>query len=491
MLNPVKYLYFHARMKPDAFAIQSFNLNLTYGQLLIIIQKFAATFRRSGVKPGQIVALMIADPSWHWILTLALFHEAAVPCSSSKYTLTNENLGIDWVLSDRAEFDGGPAGRHLFIDSAWVQKALSGEPLTDPLDYPDEDSVCRLILTSGTTGASKAVALTVRTLEIRLSLSWFYWATPGREMNMMPIGTTGGFATALNILAAGNVFFAVPRNRSVLDAVNFFKINSLIGSPMQIRSMVQDIQNGKPYEGSVRILRSAGGAIAPLLLKNIKENLCEKVMNVYGSTEAGPIGAISESNDHAAASIAGFPLPNVRIQIVNQSHEILPQGQEGTIRVRTPGMVHEYYKDPVATSSFFRDGWFYPGDTGRLTKNGFLALSGRGDELINRGGIKINLDSLDLFLNDYHGVQDAATFSFENSDGVQDIAAAIVVAKDFEIKALQGEMLKKHGKARTPDFFVKVDQIPRNPMGKVLRAKLSEDFSATLYARGSQVSWLN
>jgi acyl-CoA synthetase (AMP-forming)/AMP-acid ligase II len=182
-------------------------------------------------------------------------------------------------------------------------------------------------------------------------------------------------------------------------------------------------------------------------------------------------------------SVAGYPHPEARVEIVNEGHEPLPQGKEGLVRIRTPDMVREYYKNPEATAQSFRDGWFYPGDRGRLMRDGLLVLAGRDSELINRGGVKIDPVSIDQFLGDYQGISDAAVFGLENRMGIEDIGAAIVAAENFDMRALQQALLETFGKARSPSVYFKVQHIPRNEMGKVMRAHMSKRFAAILQQR--------
>jgi acyl-coenzyme A synthetase/AMP-(fatty) acid ligase len=172
----------------------------------------------------------------------------------------------------------------------------------------------------------------------------------------------------------------------------------------------------------------------------------------------------------------GYLYPDAAVEVVGESDESLPYGVEGLLRFKRPHMVNEYYNDPLLSAKYFRDGWFYSGDRGRLMNDGLLILTGRDSELINRGGIKIDPVSIDHYLVDYPGVEDAAAFGFINKIGVQDVAVAIVIADNFDIDTLKIKLHEKLGGARYPSYFIKVNKIPRNQMGKVMRGQLSKQF---------------
>jgi len=136
-------------------------------------------------------------------------------------------------------------------------------------------------------------------------------------------------------------------------------------------------------------------------------------------------------------------------------------------------MACEYFRDPEESRKFFRDGWFYPGDRGRLLADGLLVLSGRESELINCGGVKIDAALIDQSLLDHEGVIDAAAFGIEGKTGIQEVAAALVVADGFDFEALHAALLAKLGKVGAPQQFFRVKEIPRNEMGKVMRTQLA------------------
>ena len=140
-------------------------------------------------------------------------------------------------------------------------------------------------------------------------------------------------------------------------------------------------------------------------------------------------------------------------------------------------MANKYFQS-TEFNYLFEDGWFYPGDMGKLDSKGLLTLSGRSDEVINRGGVKIDPSSIDDYLSSQSGVKDVATFKVLTSQGDVKLLSVLVVEdkSTFDIEALKNNFLKTLGNARIPDKFELVDEIPRSSMGKTPRKELSDKY---------------
>ncbi|MFI4939343.1 MAG: class I adenylate-forming enzyme family protein [Burkholderiales bacterium] len=474
------FLSFYARYQPEARAIQRIDGSVTYAELFFLVRQIAKKLRIAGVRPGQLVVSCFAEPLNDWVVTLALFHEATItcsnPCMGDVYAPIDPCLKVDWAISNR-KLDGFPAEKTILIDVDWVNDArnLTGE--IEAHRYPSEDSLCRLILTSGTTGQPKAAAFTVGTIHSRLKQSTsFFWSS---EMCMMPLCTIGGFMTALLCLVKGRPFYLIIRADNVLLAISRFGIASLAGSPNQLNELVNAASASSARLASLSEVTCSGGALSKTLLDRIRKHLCPNVISLYGSTEVGSISKsiCSHASDTGGEGIiAGYVLPDVQVEIVDESDNKSGPGAEGSIRIKNDSMVREYYQNHEATAQCFRDGWFYPGDRGKLAKDGLLVLTGRDSELINKGGSKIDPVPIDQFMADYAGVEDAAAFGLESKMGIHDVAAALVVQDDFDLETLHRELLGKFGAESCPFILFRIDRIPRNTMGKVMRSRLSQAF---------------
>ena len=122
----------------------------------------------------------------------------------------------------------------------------------------------------------------------------------------------------------------------------------------------------------------------------------------------------------------GFVLPGMEVEIVDDADMPLLAGQEGVVRIRSPYGATEYLEDPDESARVFLDGWFYPGDLGRLTADNMLVITGRETNVVNIGGEKVNPEKLEEILLDHPDVMQAAIIAMPNELGVNDICALLV-----------------------------------------------------------------
>lgn len=471
----IDHLVFRARVEPGSVALQALQRQLTFGQLLRFVRRLGARFRQIGIQPGQVVVTSIPDKYLDWIMTLALSHEGAVSCSNQGHASLEGVLAYDWMITDRA-VGHFPARKTIVIDRNWLA-ALEDPPQPIAPVAPGSDaSPCRIVFTSGTTGRRKAVALSsVQAIErARKSIQC---VTPyDRFLSLFAMSTGLGLNAAIISLLKGAPHYCFGADGGAAEMIHRFSIEGIHGSPVQIAGLMKRAAESNLDLASVKVVISAGGAPSPLYLETVAKSLTANVYNDYGSTETANIGAFKPT-PRTPTAICGFLWPDAQVEVVDETHAPLPRGEEGLIRVRTPHMVSGYHNDAQATAEAFRDGWFYPGDRGALRGDGLLVLAGRESELINRGGVKIDPAAIDHVLVDWPGIEDAAVFGYENTAGVQEVGAALVVADDFDIAALREGLLKKLGPSRCPSRFFRVDKILRNRAGKPMRAQLSKQIT--------------
>jgi acyl-coenzyme A synthetase/AMP-(fatty) acid ligase len=169
---------------------------------------------------------------------------------------------------------------------------------------------------------------------------------------------------------------------------------------------------------------------------------------------------------------AGYVVPPASVEAVDERGTPMAADTEGIIRLRTPYMASGYVGQPEASAQFFRDGWFYPGDYGYVTQDGLLVITGRLETRLNVGGDKINPERIEGVLMSFPGVADAAVMTMPNALGIEDIYALVQTSGSFDQNALRGHCEAKLTRSFIPVRFIAVDQIPRNEMGKIERAKL-------------------
>lgn len=475
----IDFLKFNAKTKPDHIAIQSIHGSFTFKELLDRVQRIAHKLRMHGIQPRQTTIISIPDNYINWIITLALTHEAAITASNNGNIPINSNIDVDWIITDEIQ-DHHPKNQTILIDNTWLSDIKNYTTEIAHINYPEGGSLARLVMTSGTTGESKAVPWSHDYI-IDRTLYRIMRIGNRTSLCLLSLATTSGYSTALQALITGNTYYCTQSTEEAIELIKKFNITSIFASPAQINGIIDYLKSKNNDTPDITEVISVGSAIPSKLHENINKFLHTDPISFYGSTEAGLICVKSTKTDNNPFS-AGHILPEARIEIVNNLHQPIKDGEPGIIRIKTPFSTQEYYKHPEATKQSFHDGWWYPGDTGYITPDNQLILTGRTSELINCGGLKIDPVTLDLFLAMAPGIEDAAVFGYENAQGTQDIAAAIVYKSTLNPKDLSDAVMVEFGISRTPTLWFRVDQIPRNAMGKIKRAELAEQLSSQVHA---------
>jgi acyl carrier protein len=160
----------------------------------------------------------------------------------------------------------------------------------------------------------------------------------------------------------------------------------------------------------------------------------------------------------------------------------LPPGRAGEIWVRSAAVIAAYENNPAVDEQSFRDGWFKTGDLGYFDNEGYLFLTGRSKDLINRGGMKVSPTEIDSVLLQHGGVADAATFAVAHPTLGEDVVAAVVRRQSSTMTAqqLRDYLIERLAAFKVPSRIVLVPQIPRTAQGKVPRRELASAFERYL-----------
>jgi acyl-CoA synthetase (AMP-forming)/AMP-acid ligase II len=461
MIQPFELLEKAASSSPDQIGLVSQSRVLTFRQMWEQSQNLATKFQSAGVLPRQVVSTFL-PPDLDWLSTLAIFHEAAVPVSLWGVGNVN-NLNVSWFVSTNPH-NSVPSNQTIILDEALLEIADQGEQRHQRTLFARPDKPMRYVLTSGTTGAPKAVTFTGNNIQARLTHLASYWADSRPEMNFMGLSTTGGFFTALAALQHGYPYICeVEISRSAIERANEYGVKVLAGSPSQVGQALQLMRHQKLSIPSLVEVRVAGSQPSEKLISAIHEQLGVAIKSVYGSTEGGGVAVtMLEPGDNP--SDVGELISDIELEIEAES------GVPGPIRYRGPGVSPGYLVGDKADSSFV-DRWFYPGDIGFVSEQGRLIVQGRSDEILNFGGTKLNPERIEGLAKDFEGVIDVAVCLIEQNPGIEEVAIAVVGSGNLNLRALD-QFLRAKSPIGHPTVFTTAHQIPRNRMGKIVRSEI-------------------
>lgn len=471
MQNPIHYLRYKSQTTPADLCLVTSSQSFNYKDINSLVGKITAELKEFNLKKGDILVSSFKDPTLDILITLSGFQLGLITSSLHGGLSIPANIRPNLFITDLQVFEWKSESKILKIDKDWLRKILNNIATTSIVDY-DKNDLIRLIFSSGTTGISKAIPISHHVFQGRLFNGLGYWVYSGKEINLQLFSTVGGFFTVMDRLYLGLPIYT---SSQPLQLTINHKIEAITGSPIQISKWLKAFEIKNHSISHIRQITISGGIMANMLYQRILEKLTHNVKNIYGSTEVGGISLMSINPNNPQFN-SGFLLPDINVEIIKENQT----DEDGILRIKSPFMADEYFNDSQADTKSFKDGWFYPGDRGFIGPNRVLTISGRNSELINIGGIKINPQALDSNILEYPGVIDAACFSVENKLGINQIACGFVVNQSFDLKMFYQYLLKKHGKARAPSVFFQLKKIPRNHMGKVMRAEMTLQFTKKL-----------
>ena len=375
---------------------------------------------------------------------------------------------------------GDPAGL-VRLSSAALRAPVVRVP-------PKPDDVAVLMQTSGTTARPKIVPVT------HAQLMWNLRQQPiderDRYLAMGPLFNSAGLAALLGPLMAGasTVIAGAYDAARFVDWLDQFKPTYLSANPTVLASMLDALTLREPgAPRSLRFVRSGSNALPAAVEQRLESALGVPVIQGYGMTETGHIAQNPLPPRERRAGSVGVAI-GTEVMILRDDKEASLGDAIGEILVRGPSVMRGYEGDAEANRLAFHDGWFRTGDLGRIDGDGYLFITGRLRELINRGGVKVSPSEVDMAFMEHPAVREAATFAVAHPSLGEDVVTAIVLHEpgSTSVQALRAYALQHVLPFKVPSSVVFVDEIPRNSLGKVnrdvLRDRLADDLRAAYVA---------
>jgi len=431
----------------------------------------AGWLRDQGVSTGDRVVVQLpksvdAVALYLGVLRLGAVH---VPLNTA-YTPAE----VDWFVAD-AE----PVA--VVQDAGSLASGLDRSPPLGGVAERASEDLAALVYTSGTTGRPKGAMLTHGNLASNALTLGRAWAFQPSDvlLHALPIFHVHGLMVALHtaILSACEVIF-LQRFDAVEVLASLPGATVMMGVPTHYSRLMALEDFDAAACGRIRLLISGSAPMTAELHRAVAHRTGCRVLERYGMSETLMI----TSNPYDGARVAGtvgFALPGVDMRVCgDDGAEVV--GEAGVVQVRGPNVGPGYWRRPDATSeSRTADGWFITGDVGRLDGNGRLTLEGRATDMIISGGLNVYPVEIEQILDAHPAVAESAVVGLAHPDLGEAVTAFVVPepgakgARDGLATELAGT-LTDVARFKHPRRFVTVKQLPRNAMGKVLKAELRE-----------------
>jgi 2-furoate---CoA ligase len=466
-MNLALTLLYAAERDGDREAVVDGDARLTYAQLRDAAARVAGGLAEEGVERGDRVAVLLKNRAETVTLYWACQWLGAVFVPLN-FRLTRDE--VDYCVDD--------SGAKVVISDP--DALPRGDPHPGALEL-DDGEPSLMLYTSGTTGRPKGVPRSHGADRAAgLSQVAHHGLTPGdRTLGVMPLYHTMGMHSLIAMALLGGCFVAQPdwAPAETLELIKREQLTSLYLAPTLYHDLVEHAGEGT----SVRSVGYAGSPMSPTLAERCAAVFRPQIFfNHYGSTE---IYTWSIHRDQAAKpGCAGRAALNARLRLVRPDpdagpDELVDPGEDGQVicHLSSDEAFAGYWQRPDADDKAFRDGWYYPGDLGRLDSDGDLWIVGRLDDMIITGGENVHPIEVENVVAAHDAVDEVAVVGAQDERWGQRVVA-VVVASD-----VTKEQLDAHCRAsslanfKRPREYRFVDELPKSSSGKILRRHLRKE----------------
>lgn len=380
-----------------------------------------------------------------------------------------------------------PHLEHVIYMDAWMEFIAEAGAAT--LGEVRPDAPAMILFTSGTTGKPKGVVLhhagivnNARFSTARLALA------PGSVwLNVLPMFHIGGSVTmTLGCMANLGTQVLLPEfsAASVLDSLQRYRVTVTMAVPTMLHAMFQNELFATTDFSVLDVIVAGGTAIAPELVREVRQRFGTDVMVMFGQTEVGGCMCLTRrgDNEDRITHSVGAPLPLSEVKIVlTDNGDIAALDQVGEICVRTRCAMAGYFRMPDKTAETIdADGWVHTGDLGLMRADGYLQVTGRLKDMIIRGGENIYPREVEDVLAEHPSVVQSAVFGVADPTWGEQVAAAVILraGAKADSEVLTTYLQARIARHKVPKIWRFVDSLPVNASGKIQKFLLRERYES-------------
>ncbi len=480
----------------------------SYDDLRSQVARHSEALRQAGVRPGDRVLAQAEKSPEFLLLYLGCLHAGAVfvPLNTAytEYELRHFALdsGPRLLVCDpaRAQALAGVAqscgatlrtldagGRGSWSDdvAAGLVRGAARNPaaVAAPVERAPDD-LAAIVYTSGTTGRSKGAMLSHGNLAANAGTLVALWRFGADDvlLHALPVYHVHGLFIATHCaLLSGATMHLLPRFDAAAVLSLLPESTVFMGVPTFYTRLLEQPAFDRARMGRMRLFLCGSAPLLPATFAQFEQRTGQRILERYGMSEAGMI----TSNPYDGARIAGsvgFALPDVQLRVAGPDGAELSRGAVGVLELRGPNLFRGYWRMPDRTAEELRpDGFFITGDVATMDAEGRVSIVGRAKDLVISGGFNVYPREIELEIDAIPGVIESAVIGVPHPDLGEAVVAVVArqagagLTEQDTIVALRERLARFKLPRRV--FFI--DDLPRNAMGKVQKARLRKEFAAT------------
>lgn len=516
-----------AEKYPQHNALSYLGATIDYATLDQLVNQCANSLLELGIKPGDRVALFLANTPQFLIGLYGTLKigAIAVPINplykSEEVAYELNDAGVETVIVMSRfypliqEIRQQTPLKNVIVTNVkayfpWFTKLLftllkekEDRVTVDAQDHMLEDLMARhsvhkpavtvaakdtalLQYTSGTTGSPKGVMLSHYNLVVN-ALQCRHWVVDTLEgeervLGWLPFFHSFGMTACLGFtLSCAGTLVLIPDPRdldSILKTIEKEKITMLPGVPTMYAALGNYPKTQNYNLSSIRACISGG---APLM-ESVKQRFIDltgaKLVEGYGLSEAAPVTHANPINGLNRPGSIGLPMPNTQCRVVDleSGDDIVAVGEEGELIIRAPQVMQGYWHKPETTEEAIRDGWLYTGDVVKMDKEGYFYVVDRKKDIIIVKGFNVSPTEVEKVICKHPKIEDAAVVGIPHDYRGEEIKAFVIVKEHAQLgeSELNNYLKTNMASFKCPQSIEFVDSLPKNVMGKLLRRLLLE-----------------
>jgi acyl-CoA synthetase (AMP-forming)/AMP-acid ligase II len=489
-----------APAESTAIILPESGLRITYQQLNDQVTAMADALASIGIQKGDRVATYCTNglPVIVSFLAASIAGTAA-PLNPGyreeevNFYLEDTNAKVLLVLPEGGEAaKKAAAGRGvpvytLVTDDKGIVR-IENAPTGKKATPPTPEDFALILHTSGSTGRPKRVPIAHKNITASTKNIVAHYALSPKDVSLcvMPLFHVHGLvaSTLSTFLSAGKV--VVPNKFNPLSFWRTVRDNGATwySAVPTIHNLLLSRAGETRPEGAeqLRFIRSCSASLPPEMMAQMEKVFGAPVLEAYGMTEASHQMA---SNPHPPAARKPGSVgraTGIKIGIMNDAGNLLPPDTQGEVVIQGPNVVAGYENNPEANAKSFTNGWFRTGDQGTLDAEGYLRLTGRIKELINRGGEKIGPREIDEVLLSHPAIAEAVCFGVPHPTWGEEVEAAVILKEEFKDSVKDADIMafckEKLAEFKRPKKLHITTTIPRTATGKIQRGVVAKAFGA-------------